>query len=353
MARKGILTALIAGAAACHSGPDPAVMPEPAQLARIRHLRIEAPAAACPGKAFAASYDGQLDDGSWLPHRLPVELLQLSSPNASTFSTGDWTPSPDPLASLTTGFQLAATLRANPEIADTLFIPPEYSCLPRTIRVAGAAGNPGGPGADGPTVTVHVGFVHTPYFPTLVVAAISIADRPPVYLLADAARVLPGPWLTIETAGGPGGWGSNGRPGRDGAQGGSGCPGAPGGAGEDGQPGGSGGRGGAGGAILIVGPTDWNLFAGLIDARSTGGAGGRGGSGGEGGQGGPGGFHSGMAAHGFCPDGSAGSPGHDGPRGRDGAKGNPGPRPQIVTVPSGDVFGPDAPLLLRSLRKAE
>jgi len=52
-------------------------MPEPGQLERIRHLRIEAPASACPGKALAATYDGQLDDGSWLPHRLPPELVRL------------------------------------------------------------------------------------------------------------------------------------------------------------------------------------------------------------------------------------------------------------------------------------
>ena len=328
-------------------------MPTPEQLTRIRHLRIEAPASACPGKAFAASYDGQLDDGSWLPHRLPVELLVLSSPDAKQFSTGDWTPSPDPLASLTTGFRLVATLRANPDIADTLVIPPDYSCLPRTLSITGAQGNPGAAGADGPAITVRVGFLSTPYFSTLVAATISITDRPTVYLFADAARVLPGPWLTVESSGGPGGWGRNGRPGRDGTQGGTGCPGAPGGPGENGEPGGSGGRGGVGGAITIFGPNDWNLFAGLIDARSPGGAGGRGGPGGEGGRGGAGGLHSGMAAHGLCRDGSAGSPGQDGPKGRDGARGVPGPRPQIVTVPSGDVFGPDAPPLLRSLHKAE
>ncbi|HZH40235.1 MAG TPA: hypothetical protein VFD85_04460 [Gemmatimonadales bacterium] len=353
MARKGILTALIAAGAACHAGPEPAVMPEPGQLARIRHLRIEAPAAACPGKAFAASYDGQLDDGSWLPHRLPVELLRLSSPNAEQFSTGDWTPTPDPLASLTTGFHLVATLRANPDITDTLVIPPEYSCLPRTFRISGAQGNPGASGADGPPITVRIGFIQTPYFATLVAAVVSVPDRPPVYLFADAARVLPGPWLTVESSGGPGGWGRNGRPGRDGAQGSTGCPGAGGGPGENGESGGPGGRGGAGGAITIVGPNDWNLFAGLIDARSPGGTGGRGGAGGEGGQGGAGGLHSGMSAHGFCRDGAAGPPGYDGQKGSDGARGSAGPRSRIVTVPSEDVFGPDAPPLLRSLHKAE
>ena len=324
-------------------------MPSPDQLARIRHLRIVAPAGACPGKAFAASYDGQLDDGSFLTHRLPVELLVLASPDATPFSTGDWTPSPDPLASLTTGFRLVATLRANPDVADTLVIPPEYSCLPRVFRFRGGDVTPGATGAGGPSVTVRLGRLQTPFFPTLVAAAIRVEDAPPFYLFADASQVVPGGWLTIESIGGRGGWGVTGRLGRDGAHGESGCPGRAGGPGEDGGAGGPGGRGGPGGSITIVGPDDWDLFATLVDARSVGGAGGRGGMGGIGGRGGEGGLKSGMAAHGICADGPAGPPGSQGAKGRDGPSGFTGPRATVVTVAPPDVFGGDAPAVLRSL----
>jgi hypothetical protein len=324
-------------------------MPSPDQLTRIRQLRIVAPASACPGKAFAATYDGQLDDGSFLPHRLPAELLVLSSPDATPFSTGDWTPSPDPLASLSAGFPIVATLRANPGVTDTIVIPPEYSCLPRTLQFQGADGNPGGTGADGPPITVRLGILHTPYFPTLVAAAIRVADAPPVYLFADASQVLPGGWLTIESIGGSGGWGVPGRLGHDGAHGESGCPGRAGGPGEDGGAGGPGGRGGRGGVITVVGPDDWDLFATLIDARALGGAGGRGGMGGVGGRGGEGGLKSGMAAHGVCADGPAGPPGAQGQKGQDGPQGLPGPHATVVTVAREDAFGADAPAALRAL----
>lgn len=349
MLPRALVLGLLLAGTACRPGPPPAVMPEPGQLARIRHLRIVAPAAVCPGKSFAATYDGQLDDGSFLPHRLPAELLILSSPDAAPLSTGDWTPSADPLASLTAGFQLVAVLRANPAVTDTLVIPPEYSCLPRTWRFEAAEGDPGGPGVDGPPITVRVGFIRTRYFSRLVAAAIHVGDGAPVYLFADPAKVLPGDWLTIASVGGPGGWGVPGRPGRDGTHGDAGCPGTAGGPGEDGEAGGPGGPGGRGGPITIVGPSDWDLFAGLIDARSLGGPGGRGGAGGPGGRGGEGGLRSGMAAHGFCRDGPGGPPGSNGRKGRDGVRGLSGPGPRVVTVSPGDAFGDDAPDWLRAL----
>ena len=339
---------LLLGLAACHRGPLPALTPAPAVLARIRHLRINVPKAACPGSAFAASYDGQLDDGSFLPHRLPPELLTLASPDATPLVTGDWTPSADPLASLPRGFPIVATLRTDTTVADTVVVAPEYSCLPRGLRFEGPEGQPGARGGDGPPITVHVGFVRTPYFPTLVVAAIQVADAAPFYLVADAAKVMPASWLRIESVGGRGGWGVPGSPGRNGAPGADGCPGQPGEHGEVGGPGGPGGQGGRGGPITIVGPSDWPLFAVLIDARSVGGPGGAGGGGGAGGEGGKGGVHF-QAAHAVCVDGAVGPPGRRGTAGRDGPQGPAGPHLEVATVDPRDVFGADAPAILRSL----
>jgi len=324
-------------------------MPEPGQLARIRHLRIEAPANACPGKAFAATYDGQLDDGSWLPHRLPTELVRLESPDARPLITGDWVPEPDPVASLDSGFKLIATLRTDTSVADTLVIPPEYSCVPRGFRFEGAPGVSGGRGADGPTVTVSIGVVRTRYYKDLVVAGIRVLDKPPFYVVGDAAKAPPSGWISVVSAGGQGGSGIPGPAGKNGDRGADGCPGDPGGTGQDGGDGGTGGQGGRGGPITVIGPVDWPLFAGLVDARSEGGRGGPGGTGGPGGEGGMGGRHPPVSRL-SCADGPIGSPGRRGSTGHDGPRGVSGPRPQIQAVDPQRVFGPDAPpaLLVRA-----
>jgi hypothetical protein len=326
-------------------------MPDPGQLARIRHLRIVAPASACPGKAFAATYDGQLDDGSFLPHRLPPELLRLESPDAKTLITGDWTPDPDPIASISSGFPIVATLRADPSVADTIVLPPEYSCLPRGFRFAGPAGDPGGRGGDGPPVTVSLSVVRTPYYQALIVAGIRVSSGLPYYVVTDASKVPPSGWISVVSAGGQGGWGIPGAPGKDGAPGADGCPGTPGDRGDDGGAGGAGGPGGHGGLITIVGPEDWPLFAGFVDARSEGGAGGPGGPGGAGGEGGKGGVHV-QAAHAVCSDGAKGPPGRQGTSGHEGPRAPAGSPPQIVPVSALDVFGSGAPAALTALVKS-
>lgn len=337
--------------AACYTGPEPAVMPEPGQLARIRHLRIEAPAGACPGKAFAATYDGQLDDGSWLPHRLPPQLVRLESPDATPLVTGDWSPDPNPINSLNSGFQLIATLRADTTVTDTLVIPPEYGCLARGFRFEGAPGEPGSRGGVGPAVSVSVGVVRTHYYQALIVAGIRVLDAPPFYVVADASKVPPSGWISVVSVGGQGGIGAPGAPGRNGDRGGDGCPGDPGGQGQDGDPGGNGAAGGPGGQVTIIGPEDWPLFASLVDARSEGGRGGPGGQGGPGGEGGMGGRHPPVTRL-SCADGPIGPSGRRGSAGHDGPRGAPGPHPQIQAQPAKEVFGRDAPLALQVLVSA-
>ncbi|MGH7528800.1 MAG: hypothetical protein ACREMN_00310, partial [Gemmatimonadales bacterium] len=111
-----------------------------------------------------------------------------------------------------------------------------------------------------------------------------------------------------------------------------------------GSPGGAGGRGGQ---ITIIAPAEEPFLAGLVEARVPGGEGGPGGAAGKGGPGGRGGR--GVAGDGNCPaaeDGPPGQPGTNGPEGRDG---RPGSRPQVLTVPTRDLWGALVPPALEAL----
>jgi hypothetical protein len=348
---------LMVWGAACRTGTPPNQVPHPTAPSHIRRLRISAPASVCPGHDFTVVYDADLDDGTIkeldpeLPGTRPRRgILELAGTNATWTETGQWRAAADPVASLASGYRIVATLRANPRIADTVVIAPEYSCLARRYRFSGARGDRGKRGHDGPAVTVRVGFLRTPYYATLAVAAIQAADSGSFYVVADAATVLPADWLQVESVGGEGGSGDQGGPGRRGTDGGGGCPASPGGDGGNGRAGGPGGAGGSGGAITIIGPSDWPLFAGLVSAQSPGGRGGSGGAGGTGGPGGRGGLGA-EAAHGRCRDGSLGRDGATGSAGLAGPQGDPGPSPRILVADPGDVFGANAPSVLRELAR--
>lgn len=346
-ARRLRIPLLLLWGSACRTGAPSHQVPDPTP-AHIRRLRISAPASACPGQDFGVVYDADLDDGTI--KELPSGLVDLLGTNATPTETGQWRASADPLASVASGFRVVATLRANQRIADTVVIAPEYSCLARRYRFAGGRGDRGKRGHDGPAVTIRVGFLHTPFYATLAVAAIQVADRAPFYIVADAATILPADWLEIESVGGEGGAGDQGGPGRRGTDGLGGCPASPGGDGGSGRAGGPGGAGGSGGPITIIGPSDWPLFVGLVRPRSPGGAGGSGGAGGTGGPGGRGGLGA-EAAHGRCADGLGGRDGDAGPDGPAGPQGYAGPSPRIVVVDPGDVFGANAPSVLRELAR--
>jgi hypothetical protein len=338
-------------------------------VARIRGLEIAtSPRRVCPGETIQASYQAVLDDSSRIPFErrydrkhppaLHVVFLNRVSREAAAQEDGDWTTYPDPLLSVMEGFRLSVFLKAKPAVNAAAVVAPEYSCLPRVLSFAGPSGGPQQPGADGPDITVRLGLLRSPFYPRLVVASVEVGEAPPFFVMADADQIPPADWLLVESRGGRGGRGSDGAPGQAGADGAPGCPGA---AGAPGGPGGSGGpgaAGGRGGRITVIGPAEEPFLVGLVDGRSAGGEGGPGGRGGKGGAGGKGGVAR-------APEGAPErrcEPGRDGPRGADGAAGpagpagSPGPRPQTMTVPGREVFGPVAryrPELAALLQYAE
>src|SRR5206468_253937 len=93
---------------------------------------------------FSRSYDKKH------PPRLHVVFLDRESPDAVSQEDGDWVTERDPLATVSTGFRLTATLRANSRITNTVVVPPDYGCMPHTFVFSGEAGGPGEAGEPGP-----------------------------------------------------------------------------------------------------------------------------------------------------------------------------------------------------------
>ncbi len=313
---------------------------------------MDAPAQVCPGQPFPVTYTAVLTSGERVPFeyrydkkhppRLHVMFLDRTSPDATPLESGAWAPERDPLATVTTGFHLAAALRQNPALQAKVTIPPDYSCLPHAFAFQGSNGGRGGFGGDGPDVTVRLGILRSPHVERLLVAAIEVGDAPPFYTLADANLVPPRDWLIIESRGGRGARGDEGAKGERGSDGAPGCPGGEGFQGSPGRRGGDGGLGGRGGRITIIVPTEVPFLAGLVDARTPGGPGGDGGAGGGGGVGGAGGR--GRSPDGReCTDGGKGRTGPKGPDGEGGRGGRGGTPPQVITVSARDVFGTRIP----------
>lgn len=365
-------TSLLAGAwlavlsAACGGGPPPDFAPDPGLVNRIREIRITPLVTrACPGQGFRVSYEAVLDDGSRVPFesrydkkrppRLHVQFLQRTSREAVPQNDGSWYASPDPLLTVLTGFRIDATLIAKPAVTASARLEPDYGCMGHAYSFRGPSGSRpggrdsegrnGGPGADGPDVTVRLGVVRSPFVPKLLVAAIEVGEAPVQYYVADAGVITPRDWLVVETQGGPGGRGADGAKGQAGVPGTQGCPGGPGAPGGNGQNGGAGGQGGRGGRITIITAAEDPFLAGLVDARNPGGQGGDGGKGGVGGPGGAGG----AALRAECAAGAAGPAGREGAPGQLGQRGLQGPRPQVITVSLREVFGPRVPPELAEL----
>ena len=339
-------------AAACSHRPPEDFAPDPGLLARIRSIEMRAPSAACPGQSFAASYSAVLDDGSRIPFatrydrkhppRLHVVFLDRTSPEAIPLEDGGWTAERDPLASALRGFHLYAALRDRPAVADSVTLAPIYDCLRHTFTFTGDRSQ------DGPDVVVRLGIVRSPFVNRLLIAQIEVADAPPLLVFADAAVVPPSDWLILTSAGGRGVRGPPGYGGAPGAVGAAGCPGGDGLPGQRGGDGGRGGNGGRGGRFTIMTPAEEPFLAGLVDARVPGGGPGQGGPGGHSGAGGHGG--AGTVVDGkVCAAGLDGAAGQPGNEGLPGSEGTPGGRPQILTLPQRDVFGPRAPAELFEL----
>ncbi len=346
-------------AAACSHQPPRDFAPDPGLVARIREIELRAPQWACPGQSFPVTYTAVLDDGSRVPfesrydkkHPPPLHVVFLlrQSAEATPLEDGGWTADRHPLLSARTGFRLGAALRANPAVSGSATVAPDYSCDDHTFRFEGATGDRSEAGVDGPEVTVRVGIVRSPFYDQLLVAAVEVADAPPLFLLADARAVPPADWLLVESRGGRGGRGASGTRGLRGSEGAPGCPagsGGPGGAGGSGGPGGAGGRGGR---ITVIAPEEEPFLAGLVDARVPGGDGGPGGAGGAGGAAGPGGAAKPTGDQRNCQPGQPGAEGASGRAGPKGLDGDPGPRSTLLTVPLRSVFGTRAPAELIEL----
>ncbi len=344
----------------CSHAPPADFTPDPGLVGQIRELRIVmAYTRACPGAIIPTSYEAVLQDGSRVPFarsydkkhppRLHVVFLDRESPDAVTQEDGDWVTNGDPLATVSSGFRLTATLLAKPSVTRTLVIPPDYSCMRHAFSFTGEAGAAGQAGGNGPEVTVRLAVLRSPFYGKLFIAGIGVGLAPPFYVLADASTVPPADWLVIESRGGRGGAGAPGANGGDGSAGASGCPPQPGGPGGNGGTGAPGGTGGRGGRISIVAPVDDPFLAGIVDARSVGGPGGPGGAGGAAGKAGKGGQGATDANSRRCPDAADGAPGQAGGAGPTGSQGGPGPRSVVVTIPMKDVFGVQVPPELGTL----
>jgi hypothetical protein len=348
---------------ACSHRPPEDFTPDPGLVAQIRDIQTFAmPARACPGSVVQMSYEAVLSDGSRMsfarsydkkrPPRLHVVFLERSSPDGVSQADGDWVTNAHPLWTAVSGFRLTAALKANPTVRNTSVLPPDYSCLPHAFGFSGEPGGPAQGGGNGPDVAVRLAMLRSPFYDRLLVAAVEVGHARPYYVLADGRTIPPADWLVIESRGGRGGPGAQGPNGADGAAGAAGCPAQPGGNGGNGANGGAGAMGGRGGRISIIVGADEPFLAGVVDSRSPGGAGGAGGAGGNGGKGGKGGQGQAGTENRRCPDGADGAAGQKGSTGPAGPHGSPGPRPQVVTLPTRDVFGAYVPPELAALMEA-
>ena len=347
-------------AVGCSHAPPPDFAPDPGLVAEIRDIRIVTGyARACPGAVIPASYEAVLASGERVsfarsydkkhPPRLHVVFLDRESPDAVSQEDGDWVTERDPLATVSTGFRLTATLRANSRITNTVVVPPDYRCLPHTFVFSGEPGGPGEAGDNGPDATLRLAVLRSPFYDRLFVASIQVGLAPPFYVLQDVSAVAPADWLVLESRGGRGGTGIAGTKGTDGSAGAAGCPAQPGAPGGNGGNGGPGGAGGRGGRINVIVPLDNPFLAGVVAGRSPGGTGGAGGPGGAGGKGGKGGQGGTDTSNRRCPDAVDGAPGQAGSAGPTGSQGPPGPRSIVVTAPTKEIFGVQVPPELGSL----
>lgn len=344
--------------AACSHQPPPDFAPDPGLVDEISEIRAYTPEAVCPGRTIEAEYEAVLQDGRRLPFStdydedhpppLHVVFLRLDSPEATPQEDGDWGTVPDPLVSAMAGFRLHAELRAKPSIATDVVVVPDYACQPTAFRFEGRRGERGRAGYGGPDVVVRLNVLSSPFYEQLLVAGIEVENAPPFYVLHDASTIPPSDFLIIESRGGRGGRGPSGEDGAAGQDGQAGCPGAPGGTGGTGGNGGPGGPGGPGGHVTVIAPSEQPFLAGLVETRNPGGPGGSGGAAGRGGAGGEGGEGT-MVDGRRCANGAGGAAGSDGRAGPDGPSGAPGPRSQVLTVPAEELFGPRAPIAVRSL----
>lgn len=201
-------------AAACSHPPPADFAPDPGLVAQIRAIRIIVGlGGACPGATIPATYEAVLADGTPVPFarsydknhppRLHVVFLDRESPDAVPRADGDWVTERDPLATVSTGFRLTATLRAKPSVVSTVVVPPDYGCMPHRFAFSGAPGGAAGlDGGDGPDVTIRLAMLRSLFSYKLYVAAIQVGAARPFYVLRDANSAPPTDWLVVQSQGG-------------------------------------------------------------------------------------------------------------------------------------------------------
>src|SRR5438309_11905201 len=212
------VTTLAVVLSGCSHAPPADFAPDPGLVPQIRDIRIVTSyARACPGSVIATSYEAVLASGERVPFarsydkkhppRLHVVFLDRESPDAVSQEDGDWVTERDPLATVSTGFRLTATLRANSRVTSTVVVPPYYGCMPHTFTFSGEPGGAGEAGSNGPDVNVRLAAVRSPFYDKLYVAGFQVGVAPPFYILGDATSVAPADWLIVESRGGRGGTG--------------------------------------------------------------------------------------------------------------------------------------------------
>src|SRR5256714_7929679 len=198
----------------CSHAPPEGFAPDPGLVAQIRDIRIVTSyARACPGGVIPVSYEGGLASGERVsfsrsydkkhPPRLHVVFLDRESPDAVSKEDGDWVTERDPLATVSTGFRLTATLRANSRITNTVVVPPDYRCMPHTFVFSGEPGGVGEAGEPGPDATVRLAVLRSPFYDKLLVAGIPVGLPHPFFVLEDGGAVPPGDCVGDECGGGP------------------------------------------------------------------------------------------------------------------------------------------------------
>src|SRR5215831_13385027 len=269
---------------------------------------LPASSRACPGQVVGAKYEVRIAGGANLPlTESDVATLIRRGTAAEPSRNGEWQTSADPLASAATGFRLSAALARDTTVKGDTVLVPRYGCRPATWDLGG--------GPVGQQAHVRLGTLRTPFYDSVVVAALEVSGRAPVVALLGPDNWHQGA-IRVNAAGKDGRAGSRGGAGEMGSE----CsPGGDGGDGGDGQ------DGGAGGHVDIIVEAGSQWLADLVSVYNPGGHGGDGGAAGAGGAPGP----SPRGSEKTCSP-RPGRAGRPGAHGRDGVSGGP---PVVTSVP--------------------
>jgi hypothetical protein len=309
---RRILFALIpAVACAGRSGMSPAA-PAHTDVSSLTVLPKQA--RVCPGQQIVVDYLGRRADGSRV-ELAPGDVSPVSPASrgegdaeAEPRNDGTWRTSADPMRSVLTGFRLSVALARDTSVRADAVVAPSYECSHTAIVL---------PTSDRYQLTtahVRLGTFATPFYDSVVVAAVELEGHAPTLTVLGPREMRPGAIRIVA----PGRNGAPGRAGRPGADGGS-C--ANGEQGDDGDPGEA---GQPGGNVDIIVQDGSRWLADLVAVSNPGGRGGAGGAPGAGGRANSGPRQAGATCS--TRAGRAGKPGRAGPDGPAGSS------PRVTSV---------------------